>query len=125
MQHLLKNLRNIEAESALGSAGIHATIGVLHLNGVYTDVPPPALHENINTRANQLANVIPYTAKVYETNQVASIDRTPIWASDAFMAVAEGLKAPIVRAQLAKEDIIGVTFRYDSGNRTICDLCPT
>jgi hypothetical protein len=112
LQRALKNLRNIEAESALGSAGLHATIGVLHLNGVYTVAPPPSLHENINTKANQLANVIPYTAKVYETNQVSSIDRIPIWGSDAFIAVAEGLKAPIVRAQLAKEDIIGVTFRY-------------
>jgi hypothetical protein len=64
LHRLLRNLRNIEAESALGTAGYHATIGVLHLNGEYTEEAPAALHESVNTKANNLANVIPYTGKV-------------------------------------------------------------
>jgi len=112
LQRILRGLRQIKPESVLGNAGLHATMAVLHLNGEYTEHAPQELHEKINTKANNLAKLIPYTAKVYETNQLPSIERTPLWAKDAFSAVAEGLKAPIVRRQLASEDILGTTFRF-------------
>jgi hypothetical protein len=41
-----------------------------------------------------------FRRKVYETNQLPSIEKSLVWGGDTFAAVAEALKAPIMRTQV-------------------------
>ena len=40
-------------------------------------------------------------SQVYETNQLPSIENSFVWGGDTFAAVAEALKAPIMRTQVS------------------------